>query len=201
MKKYLILIGVLLSFITLVVILFTKYSNNSGYSVTFKTVPESSTVYINDKKIKLSGGKTNLVDGDYDIRISKDGFGDYNTNISIHKNQTIIALLEPITDEANEWANKNKAKYSEIESLAAELNQQSGQNFIDRNPIVSILPINRGYYRIDYGLEENDDIFLEIRSDSAIGRIMALNEIRDNNYKISDYRIYFIDLKNPFIKE
>jgi hypothetical protein len=66
--------------------------------------------------------------------------------------------------------------------------------------IVTSLPIDAGYYKLGYRIDESDpsgqSIKLTINADTAIGRLGALRQIGELGFKPTDYKVEFINFES-----
>ncbi len=75
-------------------------------------------------------------------------------------------------------------------------------SFIDDNPITTRLPYIDPYYTIAYKTvgETSNDIVITIRTPSPRYRYVAIEKLKAWGYDVTDYKIEFIDFKNPLEK-
>lgn len=187
---------------TLLLIAIIFNQNRGDNNLKLITVPGGAKVAFTNESGDIKEtkrGGINLNSGKYSVVASKDGFKDTQTNVVVKGNdQTLVILLAPVSEEAVEWASKNQKAYTEAEKISGELNQQSGEEFRANNPIVSNLPHNSGYYRIDYGQDEYNNVVLHVNADQPVGRRVAIEKIKSWGYEPHDFRIVFDDFVNPF---
>lgn len=181
--------------------------NKSQQNTEIIVVPNDSLVEIkgNDGSLikKTGASSLSLKPGNYEITAQKEGFLAKSTQLNISEDsekQTIVLLLEPSSQEAKDWAQKNNKQYLEAEGRAGELDQISGEKFRSENKITSSLPYNGGFYRIDYGIDRknNNSFKLVITGDTPNLRQVAIEKIRELGYNPSDYIIEFKGVKNIF---
>lgn len=179
------------------------FSNKDKAKLEIISVPGDAKIEIigESKTLTTRSGDKYLEPGKYKVRGSKDGFGAFETDIEVDDSKkTLVVLLDPESDGAKKWAEKNSKKYQQAESIAGRLSQEAGEKFRANNPIIEKLPLNEGYYRIDYGEDENNNLVLYITADRPVGRQVGIEKIRFWGYEPSDFRIKFNNLKNPFEK-
>ncbi|MEO5950668.1 MAG: hypothetical protein ABIQ04_04425 [Candidatus Saccharimonadales bacterium] len=75
-------------------------------------------------------------------------------------------------------------------------------SFLTDNPIVSRLPYQDPYYNISYKTDSQttNQITLTIRTPSPRYRYTAIGKLQSWGYDPTDYKIEFIDYKNPLEK-
>jgi hypothetical protein len=205
-KKILVVIALCLLAITIGILAFSI--NKGRGNIELVTVPENAITEFKTSAgvvLKKEGsGTLPLEPGDYVVTAQSDGFISKAVNLSLNtkdKRQTLVLTLEPSSVEAREWAKKNEKKYQDAEGKAGESDRKSGEEFRSSNPIISSLPYNSGYYRIDYGIDRNnnDSFKLVITADTPNKRQVALEKIREFGYDPSDFVIEFKGVGNVFV--
>lgn len=191
--------GIVLGFIALFVII---QSEQTGISVGLTTVPGDTQLVFKDSSGKTyqskGKGSIRLPAGEYSVTGSKEGFKERSLKLIVKQDgQKFVVPLEAESGEAKEWAEKNRKKYLEAESIAGEESQKAGEIFRSSNPIIGKLPYTQGFYRIDYG-QDGDTVVLYITADQPVGRVVALSTIRDWGFETADYDIRFNKFDNPF---
>jgi len=194
-RKILIFLGLFLVVVLFITFILLGIRNTSGVPVEVFVVPKNAKITINGNG---SGSKTRLEPGrEYVFSANAEGFNGAENRIFINEATTVPLILEPISEEAKEYAQKNQKLYLEAEGIAGKQAQQKGVEFRENNPIVDNLPYSGGYYRIDYR-EQGDLLIILITADSAVGRQVAFEKIRSWGYEPHDYNIEFPGFVNPF---
>ncbi len=201
-KTPIIVAAVVAALVLAAILTVLSITRNSGKTfVRVITVPSNMEVLFNDKKMKVSGGGVRVDAGNYQVTGKKEGFSTFNSELKVEddRESTIVITLAPESEEAEKWANRNQNAYLKAEQVAGELNREKGEEFRDKNPILSKIPFDSGYYRIDYTMAENSDqVILEVRSDSEVGRRVAIEKIVSWGFNPGDFKINFIGVDNPF---
>jgi hypothetical protein len=182
--------------------------NKDQQNIELVVVPSDAIVEFKNRNgsiIKKKGSGSFFIEqGDYDVSAKKEGFLQENEQLSVADEKRIVILtLEPESQEALKWAEKNNKQYLEAEGKAGNLDQISGEKFRAENPIISSLPYNSGFYRIDYGKDRknNNSFKLVITADTPQKRQVALEKIREFGYNPSDFIIEFKGVGNIFLKD
>ncbi|HMQ96623.1 MAG TPA: PEGA domain-containing protein [Candidatus Nanoperiomorbaceae bacterium] len=168
--------------------------------ITISKVPADATVYINDKEV--SGDRTNLANGIYTVKATKDGFADYEGTVIIDDDSKyIVVALDPESNEAKQWAEDNQDAYLAQESTTGSEVGESGALVLDRNPIIDSLPIQAGIYAVGYVMDNTDksgnSIIVTIDAPGGY-RNAAIKDIYGIGSDPADYNIQIEDYTNPF---
>ena len=169
--------------------------------VTIYIVPKDAKVFVNNSEIV--GNRTNLANGTYTLRVTKDGFTAYENKLIIDDNNKYIDIaLAPESEDAKKWAEKNVSLYLEHEKTVESNIKESGKEFLDVNPIAAKLPIKNYTYSIGYILDQGDTTgkSIIVTVDSYDGyRNAAIKSILDQGFDPGEYAIRFKNLNNPFV--
>lgn len=163
-------------------------------------VPSDLTLYINGKEV--SGDRTELGDGIYDIRGVKSGFADYNGQVVVDDNSKLISVaLVAESSEAKAWAEKNTDLYLKQEGETGQYLAESGEKTVSKNPIIARLPISDGVYTVGYKINPEDksgeSIIVTINS-SAGNYNAAISSIYKLGYDPANFSVYINNYDNPF---
>ena len=181
--------------------IWTYVSRQGKLPVTISAVPRDASLTVNGQSI--GAGTTWFVPGKYTIKAQKDGFESREKTITITdgKEQNVVALgLIPVSNEAQEWAEKNADAYKNNETYGAIEAQTNGAYFQETNPIVAHLPYNDPYFQITYNADANSEAVLTIVTPSPRYRYFAIQKIRELGYDPANFKIIFSDFKNPLEK-
>lgn len=191
------LFGLVLMGVTLLFWLIPSLKNRGKVVIDVAAVPKDAVITLNNEKVRA--GKNYVVPGDYSLKATHDGFGNYNYSFHTDVVRYLPVLLVPESDQAKEWAANNERSYAEVEGRAGELAQDQGLTFYQKNPITSQLPFRSLYFDIDYQIpkDNNENVVLEITASSALGRQFAVKQIRDWGFEPTDYSIEFKEFRNP----
>lgn len=166
--------------------------------VTIAVVPRSATTVVNGQT--LSSGVHWLPAGNYTVSARQDGFGSLQKTITVtnDKAKNIISLsLEPQSESAKKWAEKNKQAYADNERFGAMAASADGEYFTMQNPITEKLPFKDPYFTIGYKTEKDSSITITVVTPSPRYRFYAIEKIREWGYEPTEFLIEFQDFKNP----
>ena len=172
--------------------------------ITVHLVPGEAILTANGERI--GSGTAYLAPGEYEIEAKRDGFADYKAPLTIHSPNTAVIdiALTPVSEEAKKWAKEHQELYFAYEGRTGERANAKGEEFSERNPIVSRLPFENFLYAIGYRADPDDSsgnsIILEINATSGYRRA-ALKKIHELGYDPTNYKINFIDYESPFENE
>ncbi|PID99184.1 hypothetical protein CSA80_03665 [Candidatus Saccharibacteria bacterium] len=191
--KLLLVIGV----VGLVVVLLLNSSSNAGkIRVNLHALPEDVTFSVDGKD---AGGSIFLKPGAHTFAASKEGFETEKHVVSVSLKTTDLYFApRPISESAKEWANQNDTT-ARREAYAGQMANIIGESISDESPITTLLPHYEiaGPYSIDYGLKDDNSVYLLIGNSTAAGRQKALQWLQDSGYKLSELDIRFDDFVNP----
>lgn len=200
-KKVLIIIGLLVVLVLFVVFFSTQRLGR--VKVVINSVPKGAQIIVNGDE--MSTGTKYLKPGDYRIQAEKEGFAQTEQNYTLAtKDSGIVVdlLLEPVTDEAIEWAKLNSKQYLEAEERGGLRALASGEEERKKYPILKRLPYKstKGF-TIGYRYDEKKVLLITIGGIGSLERQLALGQIESWGYKPSDYRLDFVDFVNPLETE
>lgn len=169
--------------------------------VTITTNPSDATIMLDNKTI--IDQKTYVAPGKHTFTALKDGFADKSSVIDVSESRnTATIILDPISDDAKQWANDNS---KEREALGDQAADERGVSISSLNPFIDKLPYIdiAGPFAIDYGYDEKDNtkIYYLIHDTTPTGRIHALEWIRNQGYDPTTLDIRFSDYTNPLTSE
>lgn len=127
------------------------YASGYGLDIKSKTVyrtgiievqpqPKECDIYLNDEKVSSGEYRGNLLPGNYDIKITKNGYFDYNDSVYLSKGQAIILnqvqlfLKDPKIEKFSENSFKNElSKVAETDGLMTTRGEiYQNDNFVTR---------------------------------------------------------------------
>lgn len=183
--------------VLLVTVLLFVYRYQNKSEVTLLIAPNDATVYIDNKQINRT--TTRLSNGEYRIRVEREGFESFQETVTINNNQTITVGLMPLTDEASRIAAADDENYLKIEEIAGNEAIDEGERFRSRNPIVERLPVTSVFYTVGYQVDPSDSesIIIDIRAEDGY-REAALKQIRDWGFDPITLNIVVSDNGGPF---
>lgn len=175
---------------------FSALNARGKVAVVFKTAPRQVIIKMNGIVVDKN---TRVLPGDYSVTVEKEGFATYSQKLTVGKSGGTLELpvaLTPITNDARDIAKNEQKVYGELEALGGERAQQEGTNFLKENPLVRYIPYKTGYYAIDYGRDNANNVVIQITASSPLGRRVALEKIRGWGYDPTDLRIQFLGFTN-----
>lgn len=181
--------------------IYKQVSTTGEIAVTVSVAPGDARVNVDGKDVAV--GTIYLKPGKaYPVKVSKDGFKDFSGTqyIDATSNKITVALA-PVSDAAQKWVQDNQSQYTSVEGQAGAQENAVGQEFTNKNPITSSLPLENLIYTIGYKRDNSDpsgnSIILTI--DAAQGyRNGAIQAIHDLGYDPSKFKIEFYNYTNPF---
>jgi hypothetical protein len=173
---------------------------NGKVELVTKKVPGNAVIRVDGQIYK---GGIHLSPGSYEITASKEGFESFTYRVNVYENgssvyaNTLYFLLQPKSAEAIEWASDNQDKYLKLEEEVGELRAIEGDEQQKQYPILQKIPYRGSLYNVDYVLDDTG-LTLQITTDDALGRQVALAMIKNWGYEPIDYRVEFLNYNNPF---
>lgn len=194
-----IILGVVLLFVVIVAWAVLTFIGRQGKVAVFvSTVPRDAKVQFDDS-IKGSGTQW-LNPGVYTVHAKKDGFSSVTRKVTVtnKKSQNVVAMsLQPESDRAKEWADKNIDLYRKNETYGTIEANTNGEYFRNTHPITTKLPFTDPYFKIAYKTNSDQSIIITISTPSPRYRFYAIEKIREFGYDPTDFTIEFIQFKNP----
>lgn len=199
-KTMIVLLLVLLLFLPIIYLVGRDISRSGKIAVTVDVVPYDASLTIDGHKTNI--GTVYLKPGNHTVKANKTGFANTSYTTYIDDSRKIVAVsLDPISEEAKQWAQIHQADYDHLDVLGEQSAQESGKVFNDRNPIAVKLPYRTYLYTIGYRADPSDpsgnSIILVIDAPEGYKQ-SALYQIRQLGYDPTDFKIEFKDYENPF---
>lgn len=204
MKRSIIIILsiIFILFISLVAWAFIDQSQKGGKdAVEIISVPKDVNIIVNDKS--MSGNTIRLEPGKYVVSIGKDGFKPDTKTVTIYsdgRQNYIVGILNPVSTEAQEWANKNASEYTKAEGRVGDIETKNGELFASINPVVKHLPYTNYLFSIGYRKDtsstDENAIIIEIKAPDVY-KLQAANQLYNWGVDPVDYKINFNE-SNPF---
>lgn len=198
-KRLWIVGGLVAAMLVAIIAFFGLSFKDQAANLDIVSAPDDASFLINGKK--FSAGKSSIDPGEYKIVGSREGFKSLTQTVTVGEDLTQVTFaLTPESEEAKKWAKDHPEVYAEVEATAGQLAEQQGQAFRDKYPLVTKLPYNGSLYSINYARDLNNegDIYIRIDTKSALGRQVAIAQIREWGFNPTDYSIIFPGLHNPF---
>ena len=184
----------------LFVVMFRIYTSNKAKLVV-AVAPKDATVYIDSSRTKV--GTSYISPGDHKIKISRDGFSSFETQVSTQKGKTTTIARVLITNSqvGVSYEASHTEEFTEMERIADEERTKNETAATKNYPLTSRLPIEMTpSFRIDYGrsVKYPDDpkkVAIFIAAPTPSDKQSAISYIFAVGFDPSDYEIVFKDLK------
>ncbi len=202
-KRLIVIFGLIAVFVFIIIIGVVNNIHPAGtVPVAVYLIPSDSKLVI-DNKTYSSGKTIYLKPGQYSLETTKTGFKSDKQTLVINSNadQIINIALYPESVEATTWYQANQNLYKEFEGRAGKIADQTGTDFANKYPVIKFLPIQDGIYTIGYKLDDptKPDSGIKVTISAFQGyREPALQKLRDEGINIADYKIEFLNYKDPF---
>lgn len=179
---------------------FIQTTRGDKKSIELSVFPASAEITIDGSKVNK--GTVHLDYGVYKVEASQTGFINYSNDIVVNPStDTYAVILEPESEEAQEWFKNHQKEYADIRKLSEKSIQEKGEYFHKQNPIASKLPYRSLIYTIGYMNDQSDpsgnSIIVTIDAPEGYKQA-ALYRIRQLGFDPTDLNIIFRDYENPF---
>lgn len=173
-------------------------------TIVLSVAPESFSVSVNEEEAKLyeMGDRLEVTPGTHRLTISRDGFEDYTTSVTIKNRDTfeVLYALTPQTDAARELLETERSQ--EIIQRITNQRMESELVEISKNyPIVEILPIRDKFFTVSTCTSEEfpDDttkiaICVDLYEPQA--RASVSEVINARGHSLEDYEVRFTTRSN-----
>lgn len=194
-----------IGFAVLVVFIIFLAITNSRKSSTLHTIiaPSFATLTINNKTYHPNQDHR-LEPGNYQVKITADGFQEKSLQIELSPNQTtnLYQYLTP-NDHDISWYYQNSKEAELFSQVTDAMANQQADQYREQYPIVSLLPISvvevdketytMKEYRIDVGkfTDCKTDFCLKITDMTGGNQTAAYDKLRENGYNPDDYEIIY----------
>lgn len=174
----------------------TNYDKTA--TLDYYIAPATATISLNQEILKPEG-KIKLKPGTYKLKITKQGFTDFSTEIELKPNQTttLYQALEP--DSTNtDYYQTHPDEASRVQHIADANADLERKNYTDSDPIFKITPYSsyqNGFSIISEKQENTSKILLKIDlltcSDDQIQKLKdaAYQYLKDNKINPDNYDI------------
>ncbi len=202
-KRLITVLGLIAVFVLIIIFSVVNSIHPTGtFAVKVYLVPNDSKLVINNKTYS-DGNTIYLKPGQYNLKTTKTGFktDEQTKNVDSSADQIINIALYPESSDAKVWYQAHQNLYKEFEGRAGKIADQNGTDFANKYPIIKFLPIKDGIYTIGYKLDDptKPDSGITVTIDAFNGyREPALQKLRDKGINIADYKIEFLNYKDPF---
>jgi len=169
-------------------------------SIIITVVPQDASVKLNSKSYRTRGTQK-INPGAYQVVISKEGFIEYSTEITVTVDEPY--QLTYIMEEVGGGFNYLKHSPSDNQ-LVSEIGDTYWLNYEleinNRYPIARFLTFRNAVFAITYRFKNPDDLdsfFILIQAPEGI-RNGAIRQIYSMGFDAADYIVEFDDYENPF---
>lgn len=194
-RKKLIIIVLLFIGLSLLLVAYATY-RALVYTATIevKFAPSSAKVTIGGRG--ASAGKTQVIPGKYEIKITREGFAEYKTEVEAKKGETTLveAVLQSNDSSTANWYQENLEDYGIAQSIGDGQADRAYDELIKKFPIAKDLPLNGLYnsYQVFYEIADNARGYaVTVDYQSAEAKVQAVQAIKGKGYKLEDYDIIY----------
>jgi hypothetical protein len=196
MKKYFIVFGILVVIILGIALYYNAYLG----SVSITVAPQSSTITLNKKPVKL--GTTKVSPGTYQLKVEKSGFDSQSFSVEVKSGKITTEQVALLANgpEGLLWYQTHPDDKRAAEAIAGQEVTRLTAKIAQKNKITALLPFFRRDFKIDYGKSQknpNDptDIALYITYVDEESKQRALDWIRTQGYDPSQYEIVYTQVQ------
>ncbi len=194
-RQKIILIVTLFAGLAVLLIGFAVYRSivySATISITY--APESAVVTLNNKN--ASKGENRVKPGNYEVKITREGFAEYKTTVEAKEGQTTLveAVLESNDPSTADWYQEHESDYTLAQSIGDGQADRNYENFIKKFPIAKDLPLNGiyGSYQVFYETADNTKGYAVIVSyQTEAAKKAAIAAIKAKGYKLEDYEVFY----------
>lgn len=189
-----------------IVLLLVKTSTSDKYQLFIEAYPRDTEITIGDKKYK-SPVDIKTDPGDYTVHYQRYGFKNIELTYSVNQDKKIFIVLDPITEDAKEWSEKNKDLYDKQAKLDQQAAVESAHNTAQEKPILKVLPKTTDAYAVGASQPKDDPYTTVIIRSQEASEFKAIAYLQQFNIDLSPYKYKFINsidgsaITNPFIAE
>lgn len=195
-KKYLLISSILILFILVVIVVISMSPKSK---IMFSIAPETATMSIDDKTYSVkSGDSINFKPGEYVYKLSRDGFEEYTSKITVKSgNETeLLAALKPTTEEARKLLLDVKSQII-VQRFYGINYSESISDISKEYPLIDILPIRARLYTISSCRSEkypDDNSKIAICADITLDELKpyVIKDIESRGFNIKDYELIWI---------
>jgi hypothetical protein len=155
-----------------------------------ETIPRDAKITIDQAEYK-SPLETFVVPGRYTISYERFGFKTITHELDVSEDYKNIIALEPVTEEAEKWKEKNFNLYEQAYGFAQTMADKSAEKKGDEYPLLLKLPKNT----LSFQIGTNGTTIIVHSSDE--NRHFAIKELKSYRLDLSPYKYQFIDDVDP----
>ena len=163
-------------------------------TIEIKFAPESAKVTLNGNG--ASAGKNQVAPGKYQVRIVREGFAEYTTEVEAKKGETTLvqAVLDSNDPSTANWYQQNTSDYGIAQSIGDGIADRQYDEIVKKLPIFKDLPMNGlyGSYEVFYEIANNSRGYeLVISYQTEASKQEAIHQIKTKGYKLEDYDVVY----------
>jgi hypothetical protein len=197
LKKIVLGFGVLIGFVILLAIA-NGFSHTGKTAITLEIAPSIATSTIDGKQVH--GGIVYISKGEHTLTVDLADFTSKSQTFTVSSQaQSINLALQPANATGRKLLTDNPAYQLQREAIGGE--QKAALQAQAETPLISKLPYTdiTGPFQIDYGQSptRKGGTVIIINNSAPIGRVHALDWIRQQGYDPANLEIQFADFANP----
>lgn len=125
-------------------------------------IPDDSAIELDGKTI--SGGEIYVDPGKHTLTATRKYFNADTKHIDTRtsKGETIYLVPGANSPEALQWLSEHPEVQQNREALAGEQEASIRQQLIDKNPVITKLPVYNSHYRIDYTISKDNQLAFSV---------------------------------------
>ncbi len=192
LNKQAVLVVALLMFfaILLLVVVLNSGSIEGKTKVDVVVAPENARVTANE--VSLKNGTNYLEPGEYVVVAEASGYRAANDILNVGEEGMKFSIgLIPLSTDAVKEAEKNEEIYFEIEAIDGERARIEGDKIRNKFPVIEHLPHVTSDFRIDYTIDESEDIQLVVSLGASYAKDLFKLQMSDWGYNIQNYTVTF----------
>lgn len=199
--RRIIIIG-FIALVALIVGIFIFIQANPSGTLVVAVAPEEGTLVLDGKERKVKNeDKIGLSIGEHTVAFKRDEFKDSETKkvtITKDENMRVIFVLEPLTDAARALLQTEGAQRVREQNGGQEIINASNEA-VDKNPILTILPIQSRLYTVSACQSEKfpndpDKVALCVNSSGEYDLLPYVRkDISSKGYNPDDFEIIFVN--------
>lgn len=180
----------ILAIVAIVLFIFI-FSNRIGkVKVLVQYAPYAAKITLNDTQVKNKSSIW-LEPGKYHVKVEYEHFQTVERDIEISKDyKSIVGALHTSDDQGEEYINKHKQEFVEVEGLVGRALTEEGLAIKKKYPILNYLPINNRLYSISYAYTDENEPIITIKTspeflDDAVAKLKTLKKVDLTIYQIN----------------
>ena len=170
--------------------------------VTYTSLPGDITLRLDGKDIPTNGTMF-VAQGKHEFIATRRAFDEKKIPFEIAKGETknFDIYIFPNGDAGLDWVEQNPGEASALDGIVSNEYNNRATSVRDNNPILEILPIIDGSFRIDQGLSKTGkDFALYVQFGNEESKNAALATLRYFGYDPENFEIIYVDARNPSVQ-